>query len=90
MVGERAAPPPAYVPARDLSLVTAGQLLGVVRAAGEARYLTPAQLAVPVEIERVLLGLEHACSETLGALTLEDLAARSDEASTRRGAGEFK
>lgn len=72
--------PPAYLPARDLATVSASQLLNVVRSAGEAHYWTPGQLAVPEEVERVLLKIEQASAETLADLTLDDLAARTHEA----------
>ena len=70
--------PPAYLPARDLSQVSAAQLLQVVRAAGEAGFLTPARIEISGEAAAALQRLETAGGEALAGITLDQLADRTD------------
>jgi len=67
--------PPGYLPARDLSQVSAVQLLQVVRAAGEAGSLTPSRLALAPDVERALQQLDAAGAEALAGITLDQIAA---------------
>lgn len=70
-----AADPPAYLPARDVSLIPVKQLLEVVRAAGEKGRTASAELPVPDEVERVLARLDAAAGDAVERLTVRDLVA---------------
>ncbi len=72
--------PPAYLPARDLALITVSQILETVRAAGEDRFLAPGHLPAPQEVDAVLDKAWQAVESSVHGMTLIELAARDDEA----------
>lgn len=75
MLAETSETPPCYLPARDLARVTVKELLEVVRAAGEDRFLSPERLPVPPEVEDVLHRLERATHSAVGEISVAQLAA---------------
>jgi membrane protein len=75
LVTVNASDPPAYLPARDVSLISVRHLLEVVRAAGEKGYFASAELPVPQQVERVLTGLEAAAGASVEHLSVKDLVA---------------
>lgn len=74
LVALNADDPPAYLPARDVSLIPVRRLLEVVRTAGETSHFASAGLPVPVEVEQVLARLEAAAGDSVEQLTVRDLA----------------
>ena len=74
LLARSAADPPAYLPARDPSSITVLQILASVRAAGEARFLSPQHLPAPPAVDAVLARLRAATRDALGHVTLRDLA----------------
>jgi membrane protein len=77
--------PPAYLPARDPSGITVGQLLESVRAAGEDRFLKPEALPVPPQVGKVLERMDEAMRTSLAEFTVRDLASRPEVPSTVPG-----
>ena len=75
MLAETSETPPCYLPARDLAHVSVRELLEVVRAAGEDRFLSPERLPVPPEVEDVLHRLERASRSAVGEISVAQLAA---------------
>jgi len=65
---------PSYLPARDPALITVIQILASVRAAGEARFLSPQQLPAPPAVDAVLERARGAARNAIGHVTLRDLA----------------
>lgn len=78
--------PPGYLPARDLVKTTIREMLEIVRATGEDRYLNPAALPVTAQVEEVLARIERGIDDTLGELSVaalaEERAARADSGAT--------
>ncbi len=66
--------PRGYVPGRDLEAVTAKQLLDLVRAAGEDRYLSVRGLPAPEPVEEMLRRIDRATDAALENMTAKDLA----------------
>ena len=75
LLAETSATPPCYLPARELASITVKELLDVVRATGEDRFLSPEQLPVPPEVEDVLERLERARSSAVGEISVAQLVA---------------
>ncbi len=75
LVTRTAGEPPSYLPARDPGSISLVEILESVRAAGEARFLSPEHLSVPPVVEGVLERIGDASRIALGSLTLRDLAA---------------
>jgi len=71
---------PAYVPARDPSRITVAEVLDVVRAAGEDRFLSPEVLPAVGAVDDVIAQLQQATVSTLDDMSLRDLAERSRKA----------
>jgi membrane protein len=67
--------PPCYLPARELAHIGIKELLDVVRAEGEDRFLRPEQLPVPPEVDEVLQRLERARSSAVGEISVAQLIA---------------
>jgi membrane protein len=65
--------PPAYLPARDFSGVTVAELLALVRAAGEDRFLSPEALPVSAAVEQAIERVEQGIGASLGAARVSDL-----------------
>lgn len=81
--------PPAYLPARDPSSITVGQMLESVRAAGEDRFVKPDALPAPPQVEKALQRMGEALRTSLGEITVRDLAAPVPERAAAPGeAGE--
>ena len=72
--------PPAYLPARDPSLISLIQVLETVRAAGEERFLAPEGLPAPPPVDAVLELMRQAVESSIGEMTLRELAERSRDA----------
>lgn len=68
--------PPAYLPAKDPSLMSVAQVLDTVRSAGEERFLTPAGMPAPQAVEEVLDRMRDAVETSVGAMTVRDLVAQ--------------
>ncbi|MCL4747059.1 MAG: YihY family inner membrane protein [Burkholderiaceae bacterium] len=71
-----AADPPALLPARDPSLIAVAQIVGVVRATGERRFVGPGSVASDEAADDVLALVESALESALEGMTLKDLALR--------------
>jgi membrane protein len=85
LVSINAGDPPAYLPARDVSLIPVRRLLDVVRAAGEKGYLSITELPVPRQVERVLAGLEAALGTSVEHLSVKDLVVEPAEQMEQMG-----
>ncbi len=79
LVVQNADDPPAYLPARDPSLVSVTQVLNTVRTAGEERLLSPERLPAPRPVEEVLDRMLQAVESSVGDITLRDLATQGTE-----------
>ncbi len=79
--------PPAFLPARDPSTITLGQLLESVRTAGEDRFLKPEALPVPPQVENVLARIGEAVNSSLADVTVKDLASRAPDVPVAAGSG---
>ena len=75
LLAETSDKPPCYLPARELAQIRLKELLDVVRAAGEDRFLCPEQLPVPPGVEDVLQRLERARSSAVGEFSVAQLVA---------------
>ena len=75
LLAESAEEPPGFLPARDLGVVSVHELLGVVRAAGEDRYVNPGALPLPAAVQEVLDRVEAESARTLGQVSISSLAA---------------
>jgi membrane protein len=75
LLAQTDADPAAYLPARDLARITLGGILDTVRAAGEDRFLGPAELRAPEQLAPLLARTERAAAERVGDLTLRELLA---------------
>ncbi|OGB34330.1 MAG: ribonuclease BN [Burkholderiales bacterium RIFCSPLOWO2_12_FULL_61_40] len=82
LVAQSADDPPLYFPARDLSLISVGQILNAVRAAGEARFFSPYELPTPTPVKQVLEKMHSAIESAVGAISLRELA---DPGASRAG-----
>ncbi len=74
LVTQSADDPPAYLPTRDLSLISVTRVLEIVRAAGEDRFLSPERLPAPQEVDAVLDRVRQAINTSVGDMTLRELA----------------
>ncbi len=68
--------PPGYLPARDLANVSVKDVLDTVRSAGEDRFLSPDRLPAPGEVEDVIQRLDETARQTVGNISVKELAAR--------------
>jgi membrane protein len=75
VLARSASDPPTYLPARDLGRVSVAQLLALVRAAGEDRFLSPDALPVPDEVAGVIARVEDGIDASLDHLMVTALAA---------------
>jgi len=75
LLAETSDTPPCYLPGREPARIKVKNLLDVVRAAGEDRFLCPEQLPVPTEVEDVLDRLERAMSSAAGEISVAQLVA---------------
>ena len=73
--------PPAYLPARDPSLVTVTQVLNAMQIAGEERLLSPEKLPTPQPVEQVLNQIQRAVDSSVGDISLRDLVTNNIEPS---------
>ena len=71
--------PPAYLPARDPSLVTVTQVLNTMQIAGEERLLSPERLPAPQPVEQVLNQVQRAVDSSVGDISLRDLVTNNIE-----------
>ncbi|HET9699497.1 MAG TPA: YhjD/YihY/BrkB family envelope integrity protein [Burkholderiales bacterium] len=71
--------PPAWLPARDPSAITVGQMLESVRAAGEDRFLKPDALPAPARVETLMQRMGEAMNTALAGITVRDLVAPAAE-----------
>jgi membrane protein len=83
MLAETTENPSCFLPARDLAHVTVKELLEVVRAAGEDRFLSPERLPVPPEVDDVLNRLERGMRSAVGEISVAQLAAAEAPARER-------
>jgi membrane protein len=75
LVARNADDPPACLPARDPSLITATQVLDAVRAAGEEDFVSASGLPAPPGVDDVLERMRGAVESSIGEVTLRELAA---------------
>jgi membrane protein len=66
--------PPLYLPACDPALISVAQVLDAIRSAGEARFVSPAALQVPLPVDRVLERMQSAVESAVGGISLRALA----------------
>ena len=71
--------PPAYLPARDPSLVTVTQVLNTMKIAGEEHLLSPEKLPAPQPVEQVLNQVQRAVESSVGDISLRDLVTNNIE-----------
>jgi membrane protein len=79
LLAQSADDPPLYLPARDPSLIDVAMVLNAVRAAGEARFLSPETLSTPPALDRVFESMQTAIEASVGATSLRDLGAQVQE-----------
>jgi membrane protein len=63
-----------YLPACDLGTVKVADMLAIVRAAGEERFLRPARLPMPEGLESLVQRVDEATRSALESMTVRDLA----------------
>jgi membrane protein len=63
-----------YLPACDLATVAVADMLAIVRAAGEERFLRPARLPMPEGLEDLVQRVDQATRAALERMTVRDLA----------------
>ncbi len=80
MLAPSHADPPAFLPARDLSALSVGELLMLVRTAGEDRFLSPEALPVAAPVQAAIARLEGGIGASLGNLSVASLAAEDTPA----------
>jgi membrane protein len=66
--------PPAFLPPRDLAEMSVADILGMVRKAGEARFLNPDALALPRAVEDVVSQIEAAATAVAKGVSIRSLA----------------
>jgi membrane protein len=79
-VSETNSEPPAYLPRRDIDVMTVNELLEVARSAGENRMLTVKTLPQQAQVESTMAAIRKAVEQTLGEQTLRDLVTGNAEA----------
>ena len=77
--------PPAYLLARDPSLIAVSQVLETVRAAGEERFLAPEGLPAPAAVDALFEQMQQAVDSSVGQMSLSDLALRDGDATQGGG-----
>lgn len=65
----------SYLPTRDLATVSLGEFLEIVRSAGEARHLSPANIPLDARVEEIIRRIDETRSTALAGLSLVDIAA---------------
>lgn len=65
--------PPAYLPAKDLEIITLHEIIFAVRTAGEATYILGKDSASGTAVDGIMDGIEDAIAESLERQTLRDL-----------------
>ncbi|WP_291992379.1 YihY/virulence factor BrkB family protein [Candidatus Accumulibacter sp. ACC003] len=68
--------PPLYLPGRDPTQISVMQILEAVRKAGEERFFSPAWLPPSAAVDDVVERLQQALAESVGRISLRELAAR--------------
>lgn len=76
--------PPAYLPARDPSLISVTQVIEVVRAAGEELFFSPEALPAPQPVVDVLDRMQRAVEASVSDITLRTLAEQDSERARRQ------
>jgi membrane protein len=71
--------PSGWLPARDVGMISAKELLDAVRSSGENRYLNAATLPAPKAVEQLLQRFDEATSSVLNDVSVKDLAAPLSE-----------
>jgi membrane protein len=66
--------PPLFLPARDPSLISVAQVLDAIRSAGEARFVSPQTMPVPLPVDQVLDKMQSAVDSAVGGISLRELA----------------
>jgi membrane protein len=66
--------PTTWLPVRDLSTISAWQVISAVRQDGEHQSFDPAMLPLPAPLERLVVEHEQALAEILGKASLRSLA----------------
>ena len=62
------------------SVISVTEVLETVRAAGEKRFLSPEGLPAPPAVNKVLKGMQQALAESVGGISLRELAAQQTDA----------
>jgi len=68
------AEPPAWLPLRDLSTISAWQIVEAVRTDGEKQSLDVSQLPLPDALQRLIADQERALAESMRGVSLRSLA----------------
>lgn len=71
--------PAAYLPAKDLEMITLNEIINAVRIAGEDTHASSRSLASIPEINRIMTHIEQAIAISLDKQTLKDLVQAADK-----------
>ena len=71
--------PPAYLPAKDLEVITLNEIISAVRISGEETHGTSKSLASIPEIDDIMKHIEQAITLSLDKQTLKDLVLTADK-----------
>jgi membrane protein len=74
--------PPAYLPGKDLDIITLDEIIGAVRSAGEAGPAPGKSLSSLSEVEVVMSTVEEGITASLNQQTLKDLILAADKRGT--------
>ncbi len=70
--------PPAYLPARDLEIITLNEIIYAVRTAGEETHIPGKTSASGTAVDGIMKGIEDAIAASLEKQTLRDLVLAAD------------
>ena len=73
--------PPLYLPARDPSCISVGQVLDAIRCAGETGFFAPSALPVTQPVAELINQMHAAVETSVGGITLRTLAMKESAAS---------
>jgi membrane protein len=71
--------PPAYLPARDLEMITLNEIISAVRISGEDAHSASRSLSSIPEVDGIMQHIDDAITSSLGAQTLKDLVLTADK-----------
>lgn len=71
--------PPAYLPAKDLEMITLNEIIRAVRISGEDTHISAKSLASVPEVDVIIKYIEEAITLSLDKQTLKDLVQSADK-----------